>query len=192
VYRSSEKILTLASGVNLLIFTIPLAQEYYEEMFGPDTSDDDDTSSSDSDSSDDEKKKKKNSKSKDDTTKAGDSAALMNTTKAKANAEKEMVAIVGSGTNGYNTIKQQAEEEEAPAKDVENAMTSSSKPENSKEEKLKKKKKSKKAFDRTPGTLFFVAFLGSLDDLTMFVPMLVGKALTLVELGTFLFLFIYS
>jgi cytoskeletal protein RodZ len=183
VYRSSEKILTLASGVNLLIFTIPLAQEYYEEMFGPDTSDDDDTSSSDSDSSDDEKKKKKNSKSKDDTTKAGDSAALMNTTKAKANVEKEMVAIVGSGTNGYNTIKQQAEELEAPAKDVENAMTSS-KPENSKEEKLKKKKKSKKAFDRTPGTLFFVAFLGSLDDLTMFVPMLVGKALTLVELGT--------
>jgi hypothetical protein len=36
---------------------------------------------------------------------------------------------------------------------------------------------------RTSSSLFVVAFLGSLDDLTLFVPMLLGQAISWVELG---------
>merc|ERR1712232_1408991 len=36
--------------------------------------------------------------------------------------------------------------------------------------------------DRDPTQLFVIAFIGSVDDLTVFVPMLVGKAFDLVQL----------
>ena len=36
---------------------------------------------------------------------------------------------------------------------------------------------------RTSSSLFVVAFLGSLDDLTLSIPMLVGQALDWIELG---------
>jgi len=41
---------------------------------------------------------------------------------------------------------------------------------------------SKESKKRTAGALFLVSFLGSLDDLTLFVPMLVGQALSWEEL----------
>lgn len=37
--------------------------------------------------------------------------------------------------------------------------------------------------ERSTSSLVVVAFLGSLDDLTLFVPMLVGQALTWIELS---------
>ena len=39
--------------------------------------------------------------------------------------------------------------------------------------------------ERSTNSLFIVAFLGSLDDLTLFIPMLVGKAMNWLELCTY-------
>merc|ERR1711988_309196 len=51
--------------------------------------------------------------------------------------------------------------------------------ETGKEEEGEEKQRPK---DRDPTQLFVIAFIGSVDDLTVFVPMLVGKAFDLVQL----------
>merc|ERR1719440_412488 len=107
---SSEKILTVAAGAMLAIYSVKLTYECIEEMNEGDDSDDDEDKSD-------------------------------------------------TGEHSTNDSVRNLEEAES-----------------------KKKKGHGDAEDGRAQTLFVISFIGSVDDLTLFVPMLVGKGFDIVQL----------
>jgi len=129
---SSDKILTVAAGTMLAVYSIKLIKEYIDEM---NEEDDDDT--------------------KED---AGDEHKYNKVDNSDTEAAKPSIEMVPS--------RQGSRELSARNRNIDSAN------EDAAQEKEESQSK----------TLFFIAFIGSLDDLTLFVPMLVGKGFDLAQL----------
>jgi len=135
---SSDKILTVAAGTMLALYSIKLLKEYWDEM---NEEGDDDT--------------------KED---AGDEHKYNKVDNSDTEAAKPSIEMVPS--------RQGSRQLSARNRTIETANDDASAAERLAQEKEESQSK----------TLFFIAFIGSLDDLTLFVPMLVGKGFDLVQL----------
>lgn len=153
---STEKILTVIAGVLLAIYTVKLTYEYFFEDDDEEESGEEKESASASDSE------------------AGHLASQMELGSNSDAVEHELPTLLASepahveGTKSLLGEKECAQEDtctsqrHAAAGDQAQIVDGSGK--------------------RGTAALFVIAFLGSVDDLTLFVPMLVGKGFTCVQL----------
>lgn len=136
---TTEKILTVAAGALLAVYSVKLTYEWIQECNEPDTKEDEG----------DENKYNK-----------------VATTEAAAAESGE-----AGNTKGLSARNRQIE-----CAETENKAGDVAKKEDEKTEKTEEKDK------QSSQALFVIAFIGSVDDLTLFVPMLVGKGFDIVQL----------
>jgi len=156
---SPEKILTCFAGVSLVGYGAFIAKEYYDETWGPDAEE--------------AEYSEESSSTLITSAEEGSSTVIAfetNSTEPECELTKRTALQIeaGSGEGGYEKAGPEdgepSDEEEEEAGAV-----------NEGDGEGQKK-------GRTSSSLFIVAFLGSLDDLTLFVPMLAGQALHWTEL----------
>lgn len=158
-HMPTERILTLISGSALFVYSIVLAKEYYHENYGGE---------SDGEYS-----------VVDNTTHVADSSADEKSVDVKEEAKEDDTDVELNPQDvevGNRVVP--LEIEEGSDSDSSDSMDDSSRDKDMKDKVEDESPRS----DKESRSLAVIAFLGSLDDLTLFVPMLVGKTFGIVEL----------
>jgi len=154
---STDRLLTLISGAALFIYAIVLGLEMYQDRFGVDYSAVERNRSFDSSEGSLEEAKMEEGRGRSPVRKEG-----LRKRSASSDQLDDSDVEPEEGEVGMTVVPLEIEKEtEEPA--TEGVVM---------DDGIAKKSRS----------LIIIAFLGSLDDLTLFVPMLVGKALTILEL----------
>ena len=150
---SSDKILSVGAGACLFCYGLWLAREWYAEVYINDDEDDEDCENDADDMN-------------------GETDRLVAQTENNSTVESE------NDPADYGSKCGSPLRKDTDSKQEEQQWPFFSKCYHS----FSKNIGTKKIQERSTNSLFIVAFLGSLDDLTLFVPMLVGQAMNWLEL----------
>lgn len=171
---STDRLLTLVSGGALFIYSIVLGVEYYQENFAEEYKPVLIATTSSSDVSDDGDRQRLGDGEQDENSTDSDVEAP----EVGTNGADAATYGVDWNGSGESPLQSKDEEEESDMKVVPLEIGEATEDDH---EEVGTDYSDSEA-DKKPRSLAIIAFLGSLDDLTLFVPMLVGKTFGIVEL----------
>lgn len=178
---STDRLLTLVSGGALFIYSIVLGVEYYQENFAEEYKPVLIATTSSSDASDDGDRQRLEDGEQDEQNATDNNDVEAAPELGMNGADAATYGVDWNNASGESTLQSKDEEEGSHNMKVVPLEIGEATDDEDDHEEVGTDYSVGEA-DKKPRSLAIIAFLGSLDDLTLFVPMLVGKAFGIVEL----------